>query len=149
MVYFYLSLSFINSFIKFKLSKIVILIGVVDATLLAQAGLKRLGMTEVLEDSQVLGWVDMLPAVAQGAIGIQCRSDDSKALSYLAVLNHANTKIAVDCERAFLKILGWFSLIRIISLHFKFFNTNLMIFRWQLSNSYRWPSPNRKRKVII
>ncbi len=45
----------------------------------------------------------MLPAVAQGAIGIQCRADDSKALHYLAKLSHADTKVAVDCERAFLR----------------------------------------------
>lgn len=45
----------------------------------------------------------MLPAVAQGAIGIQCRAGDSKALRYLSALNHAHTKAAVDCERAFLR----------------------------------------------
>jgi hydroxymethylbilane synthase len=75
---------------------------VVDATLLALAGLKRLGMTEVIADSQTIGWDEMLPAVAQGAIGIQCRSDDAQALKYLAALNHVATKTAVDCERSFL-----------------------------------------------
>jgi hydroxymethylbilane synthase len=79
--------------------------GVVDATLLALAGLKRLGMEEVIGESQTIGWEEMLPAVAQGAIGIQCRSDDAKMLGYLAGLNHAATKSAVDCERAFLKTL--------------------------------------------
>ena len=79
--------------------------GVVDATLLALAGLKRLGMEEVIAESQTIGWEEMLPAVAQGAIGIQCRSDDAKMLGYLAMLNHAATKSAVDCERAFLKTL--------------------------------------------
>lgn len=78
---------------------------VVDATLLALAGLKRLGMDDVLADSQIIGWDEMLPAVAQGAIGIQCRSDDEKSLKYLAGLNHAPTKTAVDCERAFLAAL--------------------------------------------
>ena len=43
----------------------------VDATLLALAGLKRLGMDDVLQQSQIIGWDEMLPAVAQGAIGIQ------------------------------------------------------------------------------
>lgn len=76
--------------------------GVVDATLLALAGLKRLSMEDVIAESQIIGWDEMLPAVAQGAIGIQCRSDDSKALNYLAKLNHADTKTAVDCERSFL-----------------------------------------------
>jgi len=77
--------------------------GVVDATLLALAGLKRLGMQEVIASSQTIGWGEMLPAVAQGAIGIQCRQDDSKALQYLAGLTHADTKVAVDCERSFLR----------------------------------------------
>ena len=54
----------------------------------------------------MITWEEMLPAVAQGAIGIQCRSDDTQALKYLAGLNHADTKLAVDCERAFLKELG-------------------------------------------
>lgn len=80
--------------------------GVVDATLLALAGLKRLSMDEVIAESQVIGWDEMLPAVAQGAIGIQCRSDDDRALGYLAKLSHAATKTAVDCERSFLKTLG-------------------------------------------
>jgi hydroxymethylbilane synthase len=78
---------------------------VVDATLLALAGLKRLSMEDVIKESQIIGWDEMLPAVAQGAIGIQCRSDDSKALAYLAKLNHADTKTAVDCERSFLATL--------------------------------------------
>lgn len=78
---------------------------VVDATLLALAGLKRLSMQDVVADSQIITWDEMLPAVAQGAIGIQCRADDSKMLEYLAALNHAATKTAVDCERAFLATL--------------------------------------------
>ena len=75
---------------------------VVDATLLALAGLKRLGMSDVIANAQIIGWDEMLPAVAQGAIGIQCRSDDTLMLKYLAGLNHVDTKTAVDCERAFL-----------------------------------------------
>ena len=78
---------------------------VVDATLLALAGLKRLDMGEVIGNSQIITWDDMLPAVAQGAIGIQCRSDDNQALAFLAKLNHADTKTAVDCERSFLATL--------------------------------------------
>ena len=79
--------------------------GAVDATLLALAGLKRLGMEDVIAEAQTLSWDDMLPAVSQGAIGIQCRSDDARALKYLAALNHEPTKLAVDCERAFLEVL--------------------------------------------
>jgi hydroxymethylbilane synthase len=77
----------------------------VDATLLALAGLKRLNMAEVVRSSQVVGWDEMLPAVAQGAIGIQCRTGDARVLHYLSALNHPATKAAVDCERAFLRCL--------------------------------------------
>ncbi|KAJ1632535.1 hydroxymethylbilane synthase [Pavlovales sp. CCMP2436] len=75
----------------------------VDATLLALAGLKRMDMTQHL--TSIIEWDEMLPAVAQGAIGIQCRSDDERSLKYLAGLNHHMTKIAVDCERSFLLTL--------------------------------------------
>ena len=77
--------------------------GIVDATLLARAGLSRMGMTEHI--TQVLEWDEMLPAVAQGAIGIQCREDDAVTQKYLAALNCEATKTCVDCERAFLAAL--------------------------------------------
>ncbi|CAB9496880.1 Porphobilinogen deaminase [Seminavis robusta] len=77
--------------------------GVVDATLLAIAGLKRMGMDGCA--TSVLDWEEMLPAVAQGAIGIQCRSDDERSLKYIEALNHPDTKACVDCERAFLEAL--------------------------------------------
>lgn len=77
--------------------------GVVDATLLAIAGLKRMNMDSCA--TSVLDWDEMLPAVAQGAIGIQCRSDDERSLKYIEKLNHPETKACVDCERAFLEAL--------------------------------------------
>lgn len=77
--------------------------GVVDATLLAIAGLKRMGMDGCA--TSVLDWEEMLPAVAQGAIGIQCRTDDERSLKYIEALNHPDTKACVDCERAFLEAL--------------------------------------------
>jgi len=77
--------------------------GIVDATLLARAGLSRMGMTEHI--TEVLEWDEMLPAVAQGAIGIQCREGDESTMRYLDALNCADTKLAVDCERAFLAAL--------------------------------------------
>ncbi|KOM27677.1 hypothetical protein LR48_Vigan442s011300 [Vigna angularis] len=77
--------------------------GVVQATLLALAGLKRLSMTENV--TSILSIDDMLPAVAQGAIGIACRSDDDKMAEYIASLNHEETRLAVVCERAFLQTL--------------------------------------------
>jgi hydroxymethylbilane synthase len=74
--------------------------GVVDATLLALAGLSRMDMTEHI--TKIIDMDEMLPAVAQGAIGITCRQGDKKMLDFLAPLNHAPTKTCVDCERAFL-----------------------------------------------
>ncbi|KAK6241537.1 hypothetical protein QUC31_014804 [Theobroma cacao] len=77
--------------------------GVVQATLLALAGLRRLSMTENV--TSVLSIDEMLPAVAQGAIGIACRSNDEKMANYLASLNHEETRLTVACERAFLETL--------------------------------------------
>jgi len=77
--------------------------GVVDATLLAIAGLKRMNMDGCA--TSVLDWNEMLPAVAQGAIGIQCRDDDERAKKYIDALNHPETKACVDCERSFLEAL--------------------------------------------
>ncbi|KAL0648387.1 hypothetical protein Bca4012_046678 [Brassica carinata] len=77
--------------------------GKVHATLLALAGLKRLSMTENV--ASILSLDEMLPAVAQGAIGIACRTDDDKMATYLASLNHEETRLAVACERAFLETL--------------------------------------------
>lgn len=77
--------------------------GVVDATLLAIAGLKRMNMDGCA--TSILEWDEMLPAVAQGAIGIQCRSDDERSLKYIHALNHPETKACVDCERSFLEAL--------------------------------------------
>jgi len=77
--------------------------GVVDATLLAIAGLKRMGMDGCA--TSVLDWDTMLPAIAQGAIGIQCRSGDERSLKYIDALNHPETHICVNCERAFLETL--------------------------------------------
>jgi len=77
--------------------------GVVDATLLAIAGLKRMDMQDCA--TAVLDWGEMLPAVAQGAIGIQCRSDDERSLKYIDPLNCMDTHVCVNCERAFLEAL--------------------------------------------
>ncbi|MCP5366624.1 MAG: hydroxymethylbilane synthase [Hyphomicrobiales bacterium] len=77
--------------------------GEVDATLLALAGLRRLGMAEVA--SGVIETDDLLPAVAQGAIGITCRAGDDRALAALAALNHGPTFTRVAAERALLEVL--------------------------------------------
>ncbi|HHI82727.1 MAG TPA: hydroxymethylbilane synthase [Rhizobiales bacterium] len=77
--------------------------GQVDATLLAYAGLKRLGLEHEVTDLIATG--DMLPAVAQGAIGIEIKSDDIKTRETIALLNHENTEVCVAAERAFLAVL--------------------------------------------
>jgi len=74
--------------------------GVADATLLALAGLKRLGLADHV--TSILSTDDMLPAVAQGAIGIACRSGDARTRDLLQTLNDPPTATAVACERAFL-----------------------------------------------
>jgi len=77
--------------------------GEVDATLLALAGLKRLGLSH--HATQVLPIEEFLPAVAQGAIGIETRGDDNRTRQFVARINHAPTFVAVACERAFLAAL--------------------------------------------
>lgn len=77
--------------------------GVVDATMLAYAGLSRMDMKDAA--TSILPTTDMLPAVAQGAIGITCRTGDERMRRLLEPLNHVPTKICVDCERAFLEVL--------------------------------------------
>ena len=74
--------------------------GVADATFLACAGLNRLGLAQHITaamDTDV-----MLPAVAQGAIGIEIRADDEDTARLLAPLDHAPTAICVSAERAYL-----------------------------------------------
>ena len=77
--------------------------GVVDCTLLACAGLNRMEMGH--HAKCILSHEDMLPAIAQGAIGIACRTADARALMLLAALNHQDTHVAVNTERAFLAAL--------------------------------------------
>jgi hydroxymethylbilane synthase len=74
--------------------------GRADATLLAMAGLDRLGLAS--EATAVLSTDEMLPAVAQGAIGVVARADDAKTHALLAPLNDAPSATAIACERAFL-----------------------------------------------
>jgi hydroxymethylbilane synthase len=77
--------------------------GVVDATLLAIAGLKRLGLAE--RATAVLSINEFPPAVGQGIIAVQARSHDSRVQGLLAAINDAATAIALEAERAFLAAL--------------------------------------------
>ncbi len=74
--------------------------GAIDATLLAMAGLKRLGLAH--RARAPLDLDAFLPAVGQGAIALTARADDARALATLAAISHAPTLIAVTAERAFL-----------------------------------------------
>jgi hydroxymethylbilane synthase len=75
-----------------------------DAIILAQAGLERLGLAEYITEVLDPAW--MLPAVGQGALGLECRSDDRVTLALLAPLNDGPTRQAVLAERALLRGLG-------------------------------------------
>jgi hydroxymethylbilane synthase len=77
--------------------------GQVDATILAAAGLRRLGMADRI--TALLPTDQMLSAVAQGAIGISCRSGDDAALAALAPLHCDDTGDCVAAERALLAVL--------------------------------------------
>jgi hydroxymethylbilane synthase len=74
--------------------------GVADATLLACAGLRRLGLAHRIT-SPIPAEI-MLPAIAQGVIGIEVRADDEATAKLVAPLNHEPTAICVTAERAFL-----------------------------------------------
>lgn len=77
--------------------------GEADATMLAAAGLDRLGQRDVGVPIDV---AMMLPAVAQGAIGIECRAGDSQTQALLAAVDHRPTHSCVSAERALLAALG-------------------------------------------
>lgn len=75
-----------------------------DAVILAAAGLTRLGLTAQIQHYLALD--ESLPAVGQGAIGIECRSMDTRIRRYLEVLEHPVTRLCVEAERAMNRALG-------------------------------------------
>lgn len=76
--------------------------GEVSATLLAAAGLERLGRHDV---GHAIPTNVMLPAPAQGAVGVECRADDARARELLAAIDHPETHCCVLAERALLAAL--------------------------------------------
>jgi hydroxymethylbilane synthase len=78
--------------------------GPFDATVLALAGLSRLGMEELV--AQTLALDVMLPAPGQGALAVQCRADDTDLLTWLAAIDDEKTRKATTAERLFLQGLG-------------------------------------------
>jgi hydroxymethylbilane synthase len=78
--------------------------GEYDAIILASAGLKRLGKTELIK--QIIPAEIMCPAAGQGALGIEIRDGDAAARELLAFLNDSAARAATTCERALLNSLG-------------------------------------------
>jgi len=78
--------------------------GEYEAIILASAGLKRLGKTELIK--QIIPAEIMCPAAGQGALGIEIRLGDSSARQHLAFLNDPAARAATTCERALLNRLG-------------------------------------------
>ena len=78
--------------------------GQFEAIVLAAAGLTRLGLDQHI--TQYLPNEVMLPAPGQGALAVQCRADDGSTLERLSVIDHPETRLAVQAERAFLSALG-------------------------------------------
>jgi hydroxymethylbilane synthase len=77
--------------------------GEVDATLLAVAGLKRLGLLSAA--TAILDPDEFVPAVGQGAIGIETRADDGRIRALVAAIDDPDTGAALTAERAFLAVL--------------------------------------------
>ena len=77
--------------------------GHVDATVLALAGLRRLGLEAAA--TAVMEVDEFLPAVGQGAIALETRADDVRTRGLLAAIDHPDTTVALGAERAFLGVL--------------------------------------------
>ena len=77
--------------------------GQFDAIILAAAGVKRLGLQDRI--TEILPFDVSLPAIGQGAIGIECRIDDKVINKLVGALDHRETSICVRAERSFLKKL--------------------------------------------
>jgi hydroxymethylbilane synthase len=69
-----------------------------DGIILAAAGLKRLGMEKRIQ--QIIPADLMLPAVGQGALGVECREEDERTNRLLGKLDHSLTRVRVTAERA-------------------------------------------------
>ena len=85
-----------------------------DAIILAAAGLKRLGLGHI--PREFLSEEEMLPAIAQGALGLEVRAADAAMLELLNPLNHVPSQVAVTAERAFLGRLEGGCLVPVAAL---------------------------------
>jgi hydroxymethylbilane synthase len=78
--------------------------GQLEAVVLAEAGLNRLGLCEAITER--LDPQTFLPAVGQGALAVECRCDDVSTMGLLAALDDATSRRALEAERALLAMLG-------------------------------------------
>jgi hydroxymethylbilane synthase len=78
--------------------------GLVDAAILAAAGLARLGYLQ--RAAELLDTDAMLPAIGQGALTLEARADDAEMIEMASALDHRETRLATTAERAFLARLG-------------------------------------------
>jgi len=77
--------------------------GELDAVVLAYAGLARIGHTDLV--SEIFEPDDMVPAPGQGALAVECRTDDAELVELLATIDHPATRAAVTAERSLLAAL--------------------------------------------
>ena len=78
--------------------------GEFDAIILSLAGLKMLNLENKVKE--IFSYKQMLPAIGQGAIALQCRKDDNKTLDILKMINHQETFYCIQAERALLEKIG-------------------------------------------
>jgi hydroxymethylbilane synthase len=97
-----LNITLIRGNVQTRLRKVLSLSDI-DATLLAKAGLDRLGLIEKI--SEIFSSDFIIPAVGQGALGIECREDDKEIRFYLEKVNHLPSMICLQAERTFLEIM--------------------------------------------
>lgn len=95
------TISLLRGNVETRLRKVAA--GEYHASLLALAGLKRLGLAD--RAAAILSEDDFLPAVGQGAVGVTARRDDARALDALAPILDRDTADCVTAERAFLRVL--------------------------------------------
>jgi hydroxymethylbilane synthase len=74
-----------------------------DAIVLAYAGVKRLGYDHLI--TEVISCQELLPAVGQGALGVEIRSGDQDTAQITGLINHEPTRLAIMAERSFLRVL--------------------------------------------
>jgi len=95
-----------------------------DAIILAAAGVKRLGLEKRI--TEMLPFEVSLPAIGQGAVGVECRINDDFINKVIAPLNHLETAVCVKAERAFLKKLEGGCQVP-IAAHARIGRTSLML----------------------